>query len=120
MIYEMKKLEWNVIYNNVNRSEIGVFNVFNHGGFSKDVQKHLKECRTRDELSEALRRSAMYYFWSKCEWEICISPLHERDDKSRIKVDAYWQIRNNWDLFVDYVWGAKKNTVPKRRENNAD
>ena len=24
-----------------------------------------------------------------------------------IKIDVYWQIMNNWDIFLDYVWSAK-------------
>ncbi len=104
----MKKLEWNVIYNeNNSRDKIGLFNVFYHIRFNDDVKKHLKKCQTKAELSEALKHSAMYYFWSKSEWEIVISPLCERDDKRWVKVDVYWQLEINWDLFVDYVWSAK-------------
>ena len=42
----------------------------------------------------------MYYFWSKCEWEVLISPWVGGNDEE-IKVDVAWQIMNNWDVFVD-------------------
>ena len=49
----------------------------------------------------------MYYFWSKCEWEVLISPWVGGNDEE-IKVDVAWQIMNNWDVFVDYTWNNRK------------
>ena len=105
----MDKLAWTVIWHDINRDEICLFNVFRHGGFVEDIRKHYKKCETKEEFAEALRRSLMYYFWSKCEWEILISPwCGSRNDKP-IKVDVYWQVMNNWNIFLDYVWNAKGN-----------
>lgn len=87
--------------------KIKVYNIFDHSRFSEDVIKHLKKCESKEELSEALRSSMMYYFWSKYEWEVLISSLSERDEDKALKVDVYWQVKNNWDVFVDYVWNAK-------------
>lgn len=50
----------------------------------------------------------MYYFWSKCEWEVLISPWVGGNDDEEIKVDVAWQIMNNWDVFVDYTWNNRK------------
>lgn len=48
-------------------------------------------------------------YWSKCEWEIILSPWPPRDGEQDIKVDVYDQIKINWDHFVDYVWNERKN-----------
>ena len=64
----------------------------------------LKKIRGKAEFSEALRKNLFYYFCSKCEWEVIISPFVGGSDKEAIKIDVYDQVRNNWEVFVDYVW----------------
>ena len=44
--------------------------------------------------------------WSKCEYEIILSPWTGRADD--IKIDIYDQIMMNWNSFVDYVWSLKE------------
>lgn len=73
----------------------------------ENLQKHYKKHKTKDEFAEALRRSLMYYFWSKCEWEVLISPWCGSKKDKAIKVDVYWQVMNNWEIFLDYVWYSK-------------
>ena len=60
-------MKWFVFVESVNRKEIYEMNVFDHGGFTADLEKFLKKRPTREELSEELRHITMYYFWSKCE-----------------------------------------------------
>lgn len=79
--------------------------MFNHGSFKNEVDMILKEKLSKEVFSEKLRREAMYYFWSKCEYEIILSPWTGRADN--IKMDIYDQIMMNWDKFVDYVWSFK-------------
>lgn len=97
-------MKWIVFYHNINADRIETFNVFDHAGFSKDVLSHLEKHRTREGFAEALRRSLFYYFGSKCEWEVLISPWVGSRNQTAIKVDVYHQVMNNWDVFVDYVW----------------
>ena len=103
----MKQLVWNVIYHNMNGQRIETFNVFKHGHFVADVEKALKRCATKEEFAEPLRRSLSYYYWSKSEWEVIVAPWCGGRDTKDIKMDVYWQIMNNWDIFLDYVWSAK-------------
>ena len=100
-------LELNVFYHDVNRQIITTFNIFRHGGFNNDVQKNLKKIKDKNEFSERLHCDLMYYFWSKTEYQIIISPWCGGRDTKDIKVDIYTQVMNNWDLFLDYVWGGK-------------
>lgn len=44
----------------------------------------------------------MYYFWSKTEWEVIVSPWVGKGGDE--KIDVYDQLKLNWDKFVDYVW----------------
>lgn len=101
-------MTWNIFYHDINADEIQVRNIFDHGGFRNDVKSHKKKCKTKDGFAEELRRSLSYYFRSKCEWEVLISPwVFTRKDRPK-KVDVYWQVMNNWDVFVDYVWNYKE------------
>lgn len=103
-------MEWYVYYHDSNAKKIIKWNVFEHGTFKNEINKLLKEKVNKEEFAERLKRELMYYFWSRCEYEIILSPwTGEGDD---IKIDIYDQIAMNWDKFVDYVWlysHARKN-----------
>ena len=99
-------IEWYVYYHDSNGQKIIKWNVFNHGSFKNEVDKLLKEKVTKKEFIDKLERQIMYYFWSKCEYEIILSPYTERADD--IKIDIYDQIMMNFDRFVDYVWSFKE------------
>jgi hypothetical protein len=104
----MKELVWNVIYHNINGQRIETFNVFKHGGFIADIEKDLKRCSSKEEFAEPLRRSLFYYFGSKTEWEIIISPWVGSSEPCDIKIDVFDQVMMNFDIFVDYVWDNRK------------
>lgn len=100
-------MKWMVYHHSINRDKIETINVFLHGGFTNEVLKHLKKCATKEDFAEELRRSLFYYFCSKCEWEVLIYPWCGSRSNTPIKIDVYDQVRNNWDVFVDYVWNFK-------------
>lgn len=101
---ENLKLEWNVYVYDINRRKVKVYNIFNHGRFYDEVIEMLKKEETIDEFKKRLETSLMYYFWSKSEWEILVSPwLGDKNDKE-IKIDVYDQVMNNWEIFSNYVW----------------
>ena len=58
----------------------------NHGSFKKEVDVLLKEKIDKDDFSEKLKREMMYYFWSKCEYEIILSPWTGRADNIKIDI----------------------------------
>jgi hypothetical protein len=101
-------MEWNVFYHDVNRQKIITFNIFDHYSFNKDVQRNLKQIKSKDEFAEQLRRDLFYYFGSKAEYEVIIAPWCGGRGNEDIKVDIYTQVGNNWDVFVNYVWDSKK------------
>lgn len=100
------KMEWYVFYHDSNKQEIIKWNIFNHGFFTKEVNKLLKEKLTKEEFSEKLRNKLMYYMWSRAEYEVVITPwVGQAEDE---KVDIYDQVRMNWDRFANYVWSFRK------------
>lgn len=101
-------LEWNVFCENFNRKSIEVYNVFNHYGFLKDcIEIAQKLSDDEENFKDQIKRSLMYFFWSKCEWEIILSdwpPSKKFNDK---KVSVYDQIMLNWGIFIDYIWNNR-------------
>jgi hypothetical protein len=112
---DVKDLKWNVYRHNMNTQKIEPFNIFNHRSFCEDVEKHFKKYKDKEEFAEHLRRSLVYYYWSKSEWEIIISPWCGGRDTKDIKVDVYNQVTNNWDIFLDYVWNSKIHRPRKKK-----
>ena len=127
---------WNVYCESFNNSSIIKYNIFNHKGFAKDVNKLLKEDITKDEFTEQLKRSLKYYFWGKSEYEVVITswPVYiYRSELDRLnteyeeynnkwghypydinivpnvgkKIDIYSQVMMNFDIFVDMIWREK-------------
>jgi hypothetical protein len=71
-----------------------------------------KKCKSLDELIEysietRLDRLCMYYFWSKCEYEVIVSAWPPRDGSDR-KIDIYTQLKENWDIFKELVFRELK------------
>lgn len=106
-------LTWNVIYGNFNRGDIETFNIFNHGGFVEDCKKAAKKHKDdKEAFAKEVRSSLMYYYWSKCEWEVIVShwpPSEHHSERFRDeKIDVFDQVTMNWDIFIDYLWEHKK------------
>ena len=128
---------WNVYVENRNTKRIEIYNIFEHASFRKDVEEAYATCRTKDEFVEQLKRSLMYYFWSKCEWEVIITewPTHiPIEEVNRLvaevekycehydtyphnigvnlpvaeKIDVYDQVMLNWEVFSNHVWYTLK------------
>jgi hypothetical protein len=101
-------MEWNVYVHNINRDRIEKYNVFEHSSFIKYLKKACEECESKDMLAEKIKSELRYYFWSKSQWELIISPWVGYSKPFNIKVDVYDQVMMNFDIFVDYVWKNRK------------
>ena len=91
------KLEWNVLYYDINRNKITTYNVFNHYRFSKYIEEAFEKCKTKKEFAEILRRELMYYFCSKAEWELVI----ELDEDNHIFLIPWCGCRNPEEIKID-------------------
>ena len=103
---EVIDIECYVYYHDSNAQKIIRWNVFDHGSFKNEIDKILQEKLNKEDFSEKIKREVMYYMWSKCEYEIILSPWTGRADD--IKIDVYDQIMMNFDRFVDYCWSFKE------------
>lgn len=129
-------MTWNVYRYDINKREIEVYNVFEHYSFNLEVEKLLNKKISYGEFYEELKSLAMYYFWSKSEYEVVITEFPPYIDKEEIdrlvaekdehsyrtyvhlevstKIDIYGQLNLNWEQFALYVWGFAKQTKNKR------
>lgn len=122
-------MEWNVYLNDANRSEIKIWNVFSHASFRDEIRLALETCQTKADFRKTAERTAIHYFWSKCEYEVVITswpPYINRDESLNIiradlpkyrttvnletglKISVYSQLRLNWNAFIDYCWSCKE------------
>lgn len=109
-------LAWNVFREDFNARCIKVFNIFDHFSFREACGKAARKYKDdREKFTEEVRRSLMYFFWSKCEYEIILSswPPDHRGDFQNRKVDVYEQVMLNWPLFAEYVWQNRKELTRK-------
>lgn len=104
-----KPLRWRVLYHSINKNEIIFFNIFDHSAFAASVAAILGTVENKAELANNIIPYLQYYFWSKCEYEVIVSPWPPRD-KPKEKIDVYTQVRVNIDAFIDYIW-SKKETI---------
>lgn len=96
-------MEWNVYYYNCNANKMQSYNVLR--GREDTIKKMKRKAKSFDEFKEELRREMMYYFWSKFEWEMTISSYGGLTDGSEaMRIDAWEQIKLNWNRFAEYCW----------------
>jgi len=123
-----KTLEWNVYVCDFNSGKIERHNVFDHTGVMDDLRKAARKYRDseRELFDEDMRRTMLYYYWSKCEWEVVIdhwpTPTSEkaRAKYRPEKVDVYEQVMMNWHVFEAYVWSKRSVLRRREKDNRAD
>lgn len=96
-------ITWNVYYYNINQNKVETKNIFSHSGFQRDLEK-IRKIEDKQEFAEQLRRSLMYWYWSKAEWEVVVMPWGSSTDIGSIQIDVYDQVKMNWEHFVNYIW----------------
>lgn len=112
-------LTWNVYISEFNDNRIETYNVFDHYSFMEDCRKNAKKCADNKEaFAEKVRRDLMYYFWSKCEWEIILSHWPPREDAREEKIDVYDQVMLNWNVFIDYLWENRKELTRRKKKTD--
>ena len=106
-----KELVWNVYVHNINQDTIEVYNIFQYKSFYKSLYKakvkYLKKsCFRFDAFMEEVKKELMYYFWSRCEWEVVTKAWV--GGKAERETDVYCQVMINWDAFKTYMFNNYK------------
>ena len=114
----MTKLEWNVYIYNINKRDFEVYNIFDHYSYFRDINKILKSFKKendekKEEFEEKIKRETMYYFWSKSEWEVVLTP----NENNYIltpwvgRSDAFLEVNDtehfNWEVFYKEITNKK-------------
>lgn len=95
--------EYNVYYHSYNDNQIKTFNVLRENGVIYNfIKEHRKKDMSKEEFNDALKRECMYWYWSKCEWEIVIKQWVGKEVEE--KIDVYHQLKMNWNVFSDICW----------------
>lgn len=130
------ELVWNVFVEDINARKIEVHNIFDHHRFMEDLVDIKKEVMNdRNAFADKVRTSLMYFYWSKCEWEVVVTSWPPYVNGSEIgklefernnaienyggfirasvnletdkKIDVYDQVMMNWDVFIEYLWNNR-------------
>lgn len=91
------EFHWNVMVWNVNRDELDSYDV--GPCFVREYKELKKKERVGLDVDKFLDRTARYYFWAKCEYEMVCAGWPKF--KNERKFDVYEQLKVNWDNFVD-------------------
>lgn len=122
-------MKWNVYVSSFNDRKIEVRNVFELSSRFDDSLKRIRYNKKKqkypflnEEFKNDLKIALQSAYWSKCEYEICLTDLFQVIEAAQLekmkekrrfytvdvvgsrKIDVYEQVMLNWDLFVEYVW----------------
>ena len=62
----------------------------------KDARKKKKQPKTFVEFKEFVKKSSLYMYWARCQYEVVLSSWPCGDHQK--KIDVHWQIKMNMDL----------------------
>lgn len=92
---EFKHLTWLVTYYDINANKIEYCDILKCR--EDDIKKTKKQCSTKAEFSEKMRREFMCSYWSKCEWELIV----EIDNGGRIWLKPWVGCREPENVHID-------------------
>lgn len=93
--------EFNVLRWEINGNKLVPYDVLPYFRREYNELKKSERPTTREQMAEFVKRKGMYRYWSRCEYEIIISPWPNQDKD--VKIDVWAQIEMNLDLVVDIL-----------------
>lgn len=92
--------QFNVLNWDINKNQLETYDVLPY--FRREYEKCKKEEKlvTVDEWKKFIESNGRYRYWSRCEYEIIISPWPPQKKDVSVKIDVWQQIKNNLDLIV--------------------
>ena len=116
MAEEKKHTPFYVINEDINRNKFCHYDVIpylirEYEKLKNEKKRREKLPETFEEFKEFVKDESQYQFWSRCEYEIVLSPWVSRTPQE--KIDVYWQIMMNHDIvtriFMENVLDDNKN-----------
>lgn len=92
---ESKKLSWKVKNYFINDNRLWDYDVLEYR--EDQIKKFKKQCATKEEFAEKMRREMVWMFWSRCEYEVII----EIDDDNHIWLKPWVGCRNPDEVKID-------------------
>lgn len=105
--------KFNVLVWGINSRRLETYDVLPY--FRREYSALNKKDRphTREQWETFIRSRGMYKYWSRCEYEIIVSPWPPEEirdsegkktgERVEKKIDVWQQIENNLDLIVDIL-----------------
>lgn len=87
-----------------NKKDFVYFNVL-HEGVVAEITKRTKKAKTKNDFELEVKCICQYHYWSRYEYELLFVQYTSNENRHVVKTDAYYQLRMNWDRFIDYLWG---------------
>lgn len=126
-------LSWKVIWDDINKHEIGTYDLFKSGYWERVARELKLALPSRKEWEDHFRRRLKSQYWCRSEYEVIVTPwpphisieelerlneevaAHEANYDHQLvrvvpniekaeKIDIFSQIEMNWGVFADYVW----------------
>ena len=101
-------LVFNVIVYNFNAKKFEPYNIFNY--LEREFKEHTFKDMSRDELKKWILDKSQYMFWSRCEYEVILSPWPPIEGIAK-KIDVFDQIEMNIEVITDMFYNYHKNEI---------
>lgn len=101
-------LVFNVIVYNFNTKKFEPYNIFTY--LEHEFKKRTFKDMSRDELKKWILDKSQYMFWSRCEYEVILSPWPPIEGIAK-KIDVFEQIEMNIDVITEMFYNYHKNEI---------
>ena len=99
-------LEFNVIVYDFNTKKFVPYNVFTY--LEREYKEYPPKDKSKASLKTWILEKSRYMFWSRCEYEIVLTPWPPNEKISE-KIDVFEQIEMNIDVITDMFYNKYKN-----------
>ena len=101
-------LVFNVIVYNFNTKKFEPYNIFTY--LEREFKKSSLKDMSKESLMSWILDKSRYMFWSRCEYEVILSPWPPNENVSR-KIDVFEQIEMNIEVITDMFYNYHKNEI---------
>ena len=101
-------LVFNVIVYNFNTKKFVPYNIFTY--LEREFKKSSLKDMSKESLMSWILDKSRYMFWSRCEYEVILSPWPPNENVSR-KIDVFEQIEMNIEVITDMFYNYHKNKI---------